>query len=198
MRDAINEGADAHDSRNCNIPGTGETMAAGRSASAFRREDLPAFGRPRIAHCTPARSRSPRRASLRCAHSSVCNARTSVSTASFTSTLQYSSKAADTRRNQLITKYCTLCTVCVTMYVQKNDPHDSTCKCNNMDIRVYTMFEAVCIELLVLCKVDRRFHIGNALQRCECRFLSRNVIELKAVKNELYERTLRMRARQCS
>ena len=105
MCDASNERADAHEYQGvqCTVPGMGETMAAGRSTSAFRREDLPAFGRPRIAHCTPARRRSPRRASLR----SACNARTSTSTTSVTSREEYTSQAADTR-NQLFTNYCTM------------------------------------------------------------------------------------------
>mmetsp|Transcript_16798 Transcript_16798/g.54518 ORF Transcript_16798/g.54518 Transcript_16798/m.54518 type:complete len:328 (-) Transcript_16798:336-1319(-) len=42
------------------VPSIGETIAASRRASRLRSEDLPAFGRPRIATRTPSRTASPR------------------------------------------------------------------------------------------------------------------------------------------
>mmetsp|Transcript_73 Transcript_73/g.230 ORF Transcript_73/g.230 Transcript_73/m.230 type:complete len:320 (-) Transcript_73:28-987(-) len=58
------------------VPAIGETIAAGRSASAFSSVDLPAFGGPRMATRTPSRTTSPRPPSPSCASTSDRRRRT--------------------------------------------------------------------------------------------------------------------------
>ncbi len=57
------------------VPGSSDTMATSRRASAFSRLDLPTFGGPASTTRNPSRTSSPRWPSSRCAAISHCRAR---------------------------------------------------------------------------------------------------------------------------
>mmetsp|Transcript_34916 Transcript_34916/g.60154 ORF Transcript_34916/g.60154 Transcript_34916/m.60154 type:complete len:227 (-) Transcript_34916:341-1021(-) len=58
------------------VPAMGETIAAGRLASAFISDDFPALGGPAKAMCMPSRTSSPLRPSCKCRCNSDSNVRT--------------------------------------------------------------------------------------------------------------------------